>query len=82
MGPRCINDTQLLNPPHWGYLIDIMRKNPSALQKTKDVVSQANIAALLAFGWNSFQGYTTIKLLDAISEHLNSDQEYLDKRAG
>jgi hypothetical protein len=34
---------QLLNPPHWGYLIDMARKNPSALQKTKDIVSQANI---------------------------------------
>lgn len=35
---------QLLNPPPPGYRIDITRKNPSYLPKTKDVVLQAIIS--------------------------------------
>ena len=34
---------QLLNPPSSGYRIDITQKNPSFLQKTKDVALQADI---------------------------------------
>jgi hypothetical protein len=56
---------QLLNPPLPVYRIDITWKNPSALQKTKDVVSQANIphdfgAAIKcgkAIGLLSFNGF-------------------------
>jgi hypothetical protein len=35
---------QLLNPPPSGYRVDVTRKNPSALQKTKAIALQANIS--------------------------------------
>jgi hypothetical protein len=34
---------QLLNPPLPAYRIDITWKNPSVIQKTRDVALQANI---------------------------------------